>query len=51
MYYNTSQLYISELAPRSRFNDPAIDLQRPVEPESISDHDRNCSLISGKEIR
>jgi dTDP-4-dehydrorhamnose 3,5-epimerase len=51
MYYMSSQFYVAELARGVRYDDPAIDIQWPVEPTSISTQDRNWPLISCREIR
>jgi dTDP-4-dehydrorhamnose 3,5-epimerase len=45
MYYMTSAFYAPVAVRGVRFDDPAFEIQWPLEPTAVSDQDRNWPLV------
>ena len=49
MYYMTSQYYAPTGVSGARFDDPAFQIQWPLEAAAVSDQDRSWPLVDGAE--
>jgi dTDP-4-dehydrorhamnose 3,5-epimerase len=50
MYYMTSHVYAPDSARGVRFDDPAFEIQWPLQPSALSAQDRNWPLVENGRV-